>query len=268
MARARGAVSWHRGSAAWVPPDRAGRGGLMSAVSVTYQAASGLRTPRRSDRVPAVQPVPTVDGVTKQCSHRRVGPPYLRCVGPGSPGWSGQRAVVGGELAYALFEGGVLGGDPLDRILCPFGFRLRMRPKSSPMRVRWVRISVWANLSASSALRARSRQVASCGSSASVSSRIRWSPPSPVAPATAVFASGASWRSSIMSAGVKRTQTVSEARREPATQRPRTRFLQHTCGTAMRYVARLSYGCHIGVGPARSAGDPGRYPDRVGPGSR
>jgi hypothetical protein len=33
-------------------------------------------------------------------------------------------AVVGAELAHALFEGGVLGGDPLNSILCPFGFQI------------------------------------------------------------------------------------------------------------------------------------------------
>jgi hypothetical protein len=35
-----------------------------------------------------------------------------------------ERAVVGAELAHALFEGGVLGGDPLNSILCPFGFQI------------------------------------------------------------------------------------------------------------------------------------------------
>ena len=39
--------------------------------------------------------------------------------------------------------------------------RSRIWPRSSPMRVRWVRISAWAALRASSAFRARSRQVAS-----------------------------------------------------------------------------------------------------------
>jgi hypothetical protein len=34
------------------------------------------------------------------------------------------RPVVGAELAHALFEGGVLGGDPLNSILCPFGFHI------------------------------------------------------------------------------------------------------------------------------------------------
>jgi hypothetical protein len=33
-------------------------------------------------------------------------------------------AAVGGELTDTLFEGGVLGGDPLDVILCPFGFQV------------------------------------------------------------------------------------------------------------------------------------------------
>ena len=33
-------------------------------------------------------------------------------------------AVVGGELADALFEGGVLGGDALDRVLGPLGFQV------------------------------------------------------------------------------------------------------------------------------------------------
>ena len=35
-----------------------------------------------------------------------------------------ERAVVGGELTNALFEGGVLGGDSLDIIVCPFGFQV------------------------------------------------------------------------------------------------------------------------------------------------
>ena len=35
-----------------------------------------------------------------------------------------QGAVVRGELAHAFFERGVLGGDPPDLILCPFGFQV------------------------------------------------------------------------------------------------------------------------------------------------
>ena len=35
-----------------------------------------------------------------------------------------ERAVVDAELAHALFEGGVLGGDPLNSILSPFGFQI------------------------------------------------------------------------------------------------------------------------------------------------
>ena len=45
-------------------------------------------------------------------------------VGPGGCETFVECAVVGGELAHALFEGGVLGGDPLDGILCPFGFQI------------------------------------------------------------------------------------------------------------------------------------------------
>jgi|GraSoi_2013_20cm_1033751.scaffolds.fasta_scaffold76096_1 hypothetical protein len=47
-------------------------------------------------------------------------------VGPGSCETFVERAIVGAELAHALFEGGVLGGDPLDSILCPcpFGFQI------------------------------------------------------------------------------------------------------------------------------------------------
>jgi hypothetical protein len=45
-------------------------------------------------------------------------------VGPGSCETFVERAIVGAELAHALFEGGVLGGDPLDSILCPFGFEI------------------------------------------------------------------------------------------------------------------------------------------------
>jgi hypothetical protein len=40
-----------------------------------------------------------------------------------------------------LFEGGVLGGDPLDGILCPFGFQIADAPEESPMRLRWATIS-------------------------------------------------------------------------------------------------------------------------------
>jgi hypothetical protein len=45
-------------------------------------------------------------------------------VGPGGFESFVERAVVGGELTDALFQGGVLGGDPLDVILCPFGFQV------------------------------------------------------------------------------------------------------------------------------------------------
>jgi hypothetical protein len=35
-----------------------------------------------------------------------------------------KRAVLGGELTDALFEGGVLGGDSLDVVVCPFGLQV------------------------------------------------------------------------------------------------------------------------------------------------
>jgi hypothetical protein len=40
-----------------------------------------------------------------------------------------ERAFVGGERAHALFECGVLGGDPLDGILWPFGFQIADAPE-------------------------------------------------------------------------------------------------------------------------------------------
>ena len=45
-------------------------------------------------------------------------------VGPGGFESFVERPVVGGELTDALFEGGVLGGDLLDGILCPFSFQV------------------------------------------------------------------------------------------------------------------------------------------------
>ena len=45
-------------------------------------------------------------------------------VGPGGFESFVEGAVVGGELAHALFEGGVLGGHPLNSILRPFGFQV------------------------------------------------------------------------------------------------------------------------------------------------
>ena len=50
-------------------------------------------------------------------------------VGPGGCETFVECAVVGGELAHALFEGGVLGDDPLDGILCPFGFQIADAPE-------------------------------------------------------------------------------------------------------------------------------------------
>ena len=50
-------------------------------------------------------------------------------VGPGGFESFVERAVVGAELAHALFEGGVLGGDPLNVILCPFGFQIADTPE-------------------------------------------------------------------------------------------------------------------------------------------
>ena len=51
-------------------------------------------------------------------------------VGPGGCETFVECAVVGGELAHALFEGGVLGDDPLDGILCPFGFQIADAPEA------------------------------------------------------------------------------------------------------------------------------------------
>src|SRR6266508_3384319 len=45
-------------------------------------------------------------------------------VGPGGLEPFVEGAVVGGELADALLERGVLGGDPLDGLLGPFGFQV------------------------------------------------------------------------------------------------------------------------------------------------
>jgi hypothetical protein len=50
--------------------------------------------------------------------------------GVGSAGWRGgfesfvERAIVGDELTDPLFKRGVLGGDSLDVIACPFGFQV------------------------------------------------------------------------------------------------------------------------------------------------
>jgi hypothetical protein len=82
-----------------------------------------------------------------------------------------ERAVVDAELAHALFEGGVLGGDPLNSILCPFGFQIADAAKELADGSALGKDLAWAVLSASSALSARSRQVASRESSASASSR-------------------------------------------------------------------------------------------------
>jgi hypothetical protein len=40
-----------------------------------------------------------------------------------------ERAIVGAELAHAFFEHGVLGGDPLDVIPCPFIFQIADSPE-------------------------------------------------------------------------------------------------------------------------------------------
>jgi hypothetical protein len=45
-------------------------------------------------------------------------------VGPGGFESFVECAVVGAELAHALFERGVLRGDPLDVILCPFSLQI------------------------------------------------------------------------------------------------------------------------------------------------
>jgi hypothetical protein len=82
--------------------------------------------------------------------------------------------VVLGELADALFERGVLGGDPLDGVLGEFVFGVTQLPKELPIWARWVRISAWAAFRASSALSARSRHNASAWESCSACSRCRW----------------------------------------------------------------------------------------------
>ena len=91
-----------------------------------------------------------------------------RCAGLGTAGSTGrleplvQGPVVGGELPYSLFEGGVLGGDALDGLLGPLGFQVPDLAEEFADAGALLRISAWAAFSASSALRARSRQVASC----------------------------------------------------------------------------------------------------------
>jgi hypothetical protein len=45
-------------------------------------------------------------------------------VGPGCFESFVEAAVVGAELSHAVFERGVLRGDSLDIILCPFGFQV------------------------------------------------------------------------------------------------------------------------------------------------
>ena len=50
-------------------------------------------------------------------------------VGPGGFESFVERAIVGAELAHAFFERGVLGGDSLDVIACPFGFQIADAPE-------------------------------------------------------------------------------------------------------------------------------------------
>ena len=118
-------------------------------------------------------------------------------VGPGGFDSFVVRAAVGGELTDALFEGGVLRGDPLNRILGPFGLQVAAPAKEfANAGALGADLGVRA-LSASSALRAHSRQVASREFSVSASSLLRWMAVSRIALATAVFASawcrGRSW---------------------------------------------------------------------------
>jgi hypothetical protein len=72
-----------------------------------------------------------------------------------------QCAVLVGELADALVQGVVLRGEELGGVRAEGVSRSRSVPASSPIRRRWVRISVCAWLRASSAFSARSLQEAS-----------------------------------------------------------------------------------------------------------
>jgi len=101
-----------------------------------------------------------------------------------------ERAIVGDGLTDPLFKSGVLGGDSLDDIACPFGFQVADLAEQFANAVALKQKSVWAVLSASSALRARSRQVDLRALSVSTASRCCWLPVCRMASATAVFASG------------------------------------------------------------------------------
>ena len=111
-------------------------------------------------------------------------------VGPGGFKAFVENAVVGAELADALFECVVLGGDPLDGILCPFGFQIADTPEEfADAGALGVDLGV-GGLKRIFGLRARSRQVSSRELSVSTKSRRRWSPACWMASATAAFASG------------------------------------------------------------------------------
>jgi hypothetical protein len=82
-------------------------------------------------------------------------------------------SVVGGQLADALLERGVLGGDALDGLVGEFAFGVAELAEQLPDAVALVRISAWAALRASSALSARSRHDASACESCLAWSRSR-----------------------------------------------------------------------------------------------
>jgi len=105
-------------------------------------------------------------------------------------------AVVGRQLADPLLEvgvlGGVLGGDPLDGLLRPLGLQVADLTEEFTDAGALGEDLGWAVLRASSAFRARSRQVASRSSSCWAVIRDRCSPASAIAVATAALASGLS----------------------------------------------------------------------------